>query len=172
MYAAAARCLDEIRTLLEDSVVDLDVLREAVEHAKKQSHSELLKQVVTTDQSARKEYSAHMQKHGGDWKAARKSWIAQKKTSPGDIFGDRAGHKKIKKAEPHFDHSKFSGKDWHHYWLHAQHSDQDPAYQRHALGVIKKHLGSEHAHYKYLHDRISCSTKGKQRYGTQDICEK
>jgi hypothetical protein len=45
-----------------------------------------------------------------------------------------------------------------------------PDFQKNALETITKHLGKDNDYYKYLSDRISCNSKGTQKYGTQNIC--
>ena len=71
-----------------------------------------------------------------------------------------------------FDFDSFNRKDWDNYWILSQHSDQFPEFQEEALKIIKKYLGDEDDNFKYLYDRISCKKNGRQKYGTQYICEK
>ena len=47
------------------------------------------------------------------------------------------------------------------------------AFQKEVLAKIKQFPHKKQkTHYQYLSDRISCAETGKQKYGTQDICEK
>ena len=69
--------------------------------------------------------------------------------------------------------SKISDQAWDDLWLVTQHSDDDRAFQKEVLAKIKQFPHEKQkTHYQYLSDRISCAETGKQKYGTQDICEK
>ena len=59
-------------------------------------------------------------------------------------------------------------------WLLAQHADADPAFQLQALKLIEPLIATGEANrkdYAFLKDRVTLKIDGKQRYGTQLICE-
>lgn len=121
------------------------------------------------DQAERNKYRKFVKsKAGGDWTKGAQMY-AQLKGRPGnDIFGDSERQARFIKMT--FDFDKFTDKDWHNYWMMAQHCDNNRNFQRQALATIEKYLGQDHSHYHYLYDRISCGTTGTQKYGTQDGC--
>ena len=130
-----------------------------------------LSSMVSQDQAERNEYANFVKSQaGGDWTKGAKMYAQLKKRSSNNIFGDVARLNQFMKMK--FDFDKFTDEDWDNYWLLAQHCDDNREFQKNALSIIKKYQGTAHSHYKYLYDRISCGTTGKQKYGTQDICGK
>ena len=99
-----------------------------------------------------------------------KMYAQLKKRPSNDIFGDTERLNQF--IETKFDFTKFTNDDWDNYWLLAQHCDHNRNFQKQALATIAKYQGTDHSHYKYLYDRISCGTTGQQKYGTQDVCGK
>jgi hypothetical protein len=133
--------------------------------------SNLLSQMVKDDQSERRRYSNFvLSKFDGDYEKGAKEFAKINNRDTNDIFNDSVRLKKFTQIE--FDFKLFTEKDWENYWLLAQHSDLYPEFQKKALNLIEKHLGTNSELYCYLYDRISCRESGKQKYGTQDICEK
>ena len=58
-------------------------------------------------------------------------------------------------------------------WLIVQHTDFDPAFQKHALTLMEPLLDTgeiERSHYAYLYDRVALNTEGYTLYGTQVHC--
>ena len=136
-----------------------------------ESFSNLLSQMVKDDQSERRRYSDFvLDKFDGDYERGAKEFAKINNRNTDDIFNDSVRLKKFTQIE--FDFKLFTEEDWENYWLLAQHSDLYPEFQKKALNVIKKHLGTNNELYHYLYDRISCGESGKQKYGTQNICEK
>lgn len=124
--------------------------------------------LVKQDQKERKDYQTFIkQKAKGDWETGVKLWIAHKKRSADDVFGEKKRLAQFTKAD--LDFPSFDDDDWENYWLLCQHCDFNLAFQKKALQNIKKHLGTNNEHYKYLSDRISMATSGRQKYGTQDM---
>jgi predicted transcriptional regulator len=133
--------------------------------------SAALASMASQEQSERKEYEDFVKSQaGGDWDNAAKMYAKLKKRPSTDIFGDASRQNQFMKMK--FDFDKFTNADWHNYWLMAQHCDHSRDFQKNALSIIKKYLGTDHENYKYLYDRISCGTTGNQKYGTQRICNK
>lgn len=59
-------------------------------------------------------------------------------------------------------------------WLIAQHADEDPAFQIEAIRLMEPLLASgevSRSDLAYLYDRTMLKMAGKQRYGTQMICQ-
>lgn len=59
-------------------------------------------------------------------------------------------------------------------WLLVQHADADPAFQLRALRAIEPLVPSgevSKADYAHLYDRIMLKITGRQRYGTQAMCD-
>ena len=132
--------------------------------------NESLSSLVAQDQSERNEYKNFVKSQaGGDWSKGAKMYALLKKRPSNDIFGDAARLNQFMKME--FDFDKFTDKDWKNYWLLAQHCDNNRDFQKNALSIIEKYLGTDHSHYKYLYDRISINLTGKQKYGTQNTLE-
>lgn len=126
---------------------------------------------VNQDQAERNEYAQFVKsKAGGDWNKGAKMYAQLKKRPSNDIFGDTERLNQF--IETKFDFTKFTNDDWDNYWLLAQHCDRNRNFQKQALATIAKYQGTDHSHYKYLYDRISCGTTGQQKYGTQDGCDK
>lgn len=69
-------------------------------------------------------------------------------------------------------YDELSEEGWSHLWMLAQHADDDRSLQQKYLKIILQYLGTDHGHYKYLYDRISCGLSGTQKYGTQNGCNK
>jgi hypothetical protein len=59
-------------------------------------------------------------------------------------------------------------------WLLIQHADDDPVYQYHVLQLMAPLVDKgevNRRHYALLYDRVMLPLTGKQRYGTQFICD-
>jgi hypothetical protein len=59
-------------------------------------------------------------------------------------------------------------------WLLIQHADDDPVYQHHVLQLMAPLVDKgevNRRHYALLYDRVMLPLTGKQRYGTQFICD-
>jgi pyrimidine deaminase RibD-like protein len=135
------------------------------------THNQTLSQMVAQDQTERNEYQQFVNtKAGGDWHKGAKMYAAFKNRSQDDVFGERAQLQKF--MDMQFDFDQFTQTDWDNYWLLAQHCDFNRTFQKQALSIITKYLGTDHSHYRYLYDRISCGASGTQKYHTQDICGK
>jgi len=131
--------------------------------------SEILSSLVNQDQKERSDYANFVKnKAGGDFTKGSTLYAKLKNRSTDDIFGEKENLKKFVKIN--FDFKTFTREDWKNYWLLAQHSDFDRPFQQKALNYIKKYLGDKSKEYKYLYDRLSCSSSGTQKYNTQDIC--
>jgi hypothetical protein len=131
-----------------------------------------LASLVNGDQKDRSDYAAFIKANGGDWDQGAKLYAAKHNRSPDDIFGEKARNAAFITKARGFDFSTFSEQGWDNFWLICQHCDFDRAFQKWALVAIQKHQGTAHSHYKYLYDRISCGLSGRQKYGTQDICDR
>lgn len=130
----------------------------------------LLSALVQKDQQERQQYQNFVKsKASGDWNKGATLYAQAKHRPANDIFGERARLNQFIQAQ--FDFSKFGPEDWDHYWTLAQHCDFDRNFQKKALQKIEQHLGTESEQYKYLYDRISCGLTGKQKFGTQDVCQ-
>lgn len=60
-------------------------------------------------------------------------------------------------------------------WLMVQHADADPAFQLAVLRAMEPLVPSgdvSQTDYAYLYDRVMLKITGKQRYGTQAMCDK
>jgi len=131
--------------------------------------SEILSSLVNQDQKERSDYANFVKnKAGGDFTKGSTLYAKLKNRSTDDIFGEKENLKKFVKIN--FDFKTFTREDWKNYWLLAQHSDFDRPFQQKALNYIKEYLGDKSKEYKYLYDRLSCSSSGTQKYNTQDIC--
>jgi len=131
--------------------------------------SEILSSLVYQDQKERSDYANFVKtKAEGDFTKGAKLYAKLKKRSTDDLFGEKENLEKFVKIN--FDFETFSKSDWKNYWLLAQHSDFDRQFQQKALNYIKQYLGDKSKEYKYLYDRLSCSSRGTQKYNTQDIC--
>ena len=135
------------------------------------NQSDILSQMAKEDQLERNEYNnlVHNEFYG-DYEKGGDEYSKIKNRDRDDIFGDRDRLSNFIKMN--FDFDSFNRKDWDNYWILSQHSDQFPEFQEEALKIIKKYLGDEDDNFKYLYDRISCKKNGRQKYGTQYICEK
>ena len=130
-----------------------------------------LRAFAAQDQEERNEYGNFVRTQaGGDFEQGAKLWAAKKKRPADDIFGDLARQQQFMKMK--FDFDKFTEQDWADYWIIAQHCDHSRQFQQQALSIIKRYLGSDHKHFKWLSDRISCGFTGTQTYGTQTMCDK
>jgi hypothetical protein len=130
-----------------------------------------LRAFAACDQEERIEYGNFVRTQvGGDGEQGAKLWAEKKKRPANDIFGDLARQQQFMKMK--FDFDKFSEQDWADYWIIAQHCDDFRQFQQQALSIIKQYLGTDHKHYKWLSDRISCGLTGTQTHGTQDMCNK
>ena len=128
----------------------------------------MMADLVKQDQKERKDYQNFInQKAKGDWEEGVKMWVAHKKRSIDDVFDEKKRLAKFTKTD--FDFSSFDEDDWENYWLLCQHCDFNLPFQKKALQMIKKNLGTNNDHYKYLSDRISMATTGRQKYGTQNM---
>jgi hypothetical protein len=126
----------------------------------------ILQQLAGDDQRERHAYSKFLQNQSNDdWKHAAKLWSQKNNRSPDDIFLDTPRLKKFMSLR--FDFDKFDRKDWQNYWILSQHADNFPMFQKHALKIIRKYLGTDHSHYRYLSDRLSNNRTGRQLFGTQ-----
>jgi len=154
--------INKVRDLIKKLIKEeLDV--------KKNPHSSTLSNLRNQDQSERQTYSKFVQnKFKGDYEKGAKAYAKLKNRSEDDVFGDEERLKKFMSLN--FPFNSFSEKDWENYWLLSQHADLYPDFQKNALETITKHLGKDNDYYKYLSDRISCNSKGTQKYGTQNIC--
>ena len=133
--------------------------------------NEQLKHWSEQDQTERNTYAKYVKDElKGNWENAGKIWAKLKNRSSDDVFGDDARLKEFMNTKFNFD--EFDKEDWHRYWVLSQHADKYIEFQKHALEIIKKYLGSDHINYKYLCDRISCKETGTQKYNTQDGCNK
>lgn len=131
--------------------------------------SEILSSLVYQDQKERSDYANFVKnKAGGDFTKGSTLYAKLKNRSTDDIFGEKENLKKF--VEINFDFKTFTRADWKNYWLLAQHSDFNRPFQQKALNFIKRYLGDKSKEYKYLYDRLSCSSSGTQKYNTQDIC--
>lgn len=133
-------------------------------------YSQKLDFFAKQDQKERNEYSKKLSS-GKDWKEIAREYAKKKGRAPDDLFGDKTRLKQFWSMK-NLPFDSFSKKDWFNYWLLSQHSDENLLFQKQALEQIKKHLGSNHEHAKYLADRISMSETGKQEFGTQKVLEK
>ena len=130
---------------------------------------ESLSSLVAQDQSERTEYQQFVKTQAdNDWDKGAEMYAALKKRPATDIFGEKARLNNFMQMK--FDFTNFNEDDWNNYWLLAQHCDSNRAFQKQALGIIKKFKGEENTHYQYLYDRVSCGIYGTQKYGTQDMC--
>ena len=138
---------------------------------KKNPHSSILSNLTNQDQSERQKYSKFVQtKFKGDYEKGSKAYAKLKNRSADNVFGDKERLGKFMSLD--FNFNSFSDKDWENYWLLSQHADLYPDFQKNALEMITKHLGKGNDYYEYLYDRISCNSRGTQKFGTQDICSK
>jgi hypothetical protein len=133
--------------------------------------SSYLASLEQNDQTERNTYAAFVKSIGGDWDQGAKLYAAKHNRPPDDIFGEKAKNAAFIAKARSFDFQTFSEQDWDNFWLVCQHCDFDRAFQKWALAAIQQHQGANHSHYKYLYDRISCGLSGRQKYGTQDICD-
>ena len=130
-----------------------------------------LRDFAALDQSERNAFGDFVKDQAsGDPAQDQKLWAAKKKRPANDIFGDLVRQRQFIKMK--FDFDKFTEQDWFDYWIIAQHCDDFRQFQQQALSIIKQYLGTDHKHYKWLSDRISCGFTGTQTYGTQDMCVK
>lgn len=133
--------------------------------------STFLSQLRKQDQDERNEYSKFVQtQYDGNYERGAEEYSKLKNRERDNVFGDKERINSFIRKEFNFD--TFSEHDLENYWLLSQHADFDINFQKVALKNIKKYLGINNDYYKYLFDRISCNVNGKQKYGTQDICEK
>jgi len=132
--------------------------------------STYLSSVQKIDQTERRNYASFVKANGGDYEKGAKLYAQKYNRSSDDIFGEKKRNSAFIAKAQKFDFANFSKDDWNNFWLICQHCDFDRNFQKWALIVIKKFLGPDNNHYKYLYDRISCALYGKQKYGTQDIC--
>ena len=129
--------------------------------------SKILSSLVNQDQKERTEYQDFVEKNANnDYQRGATLWAKLKNRPADDVFGDKERFSRFKSTK--FDHSKFSKKDWHNYWLISQHADHDRDFQKQALSTIEQHLGRDNDMFKYLSDRIEMAEKGTQTYGTQN----
>lgn len=125
------------------------------------------------DQRERHDYMAFVKQHAnGDYEAGARLWAQHKKRPADDVFGDSARLASVKQALRKIDPNDLAEEDLHDLWIIAQHADRDTKFQVAVLKLLGSKLGEKSEDYRYLSDRISCNTKGTQRYGTQDHCEK
>lgn len=130
----------------------------------------LLSALVQQDQSERQQYQTFVKTQaGGDWNKGAQMYARAKRRPANDIFGERARLNKF--IQTKFDFATFTPEDWNNYWTLAQHCDFDRNFQKQALAAIEQNLGQDSEQYKYLYDRISCGLTGKQKFGTQDVCQ-
>jgi len=156
---------------IQDGNPDRSNWNPVYEHVTPKTDNQTLSQMVARDQTERNEYQQFVKtKAGGDWHMGAKMYAAFKNRRQDDVFGERSGLQKFMSMQ--FDFDQFTQTDWDNYWLLSQHCDFNRTFQKQALSIITKYLGTEHSHYRYLYDRISCGTSGTQKYGTQDICGK
>jgi hypothetical protein len=134
--------------------------------------SQYLSSMSNQDQVERNEYMKFVKNRGTDYVVGSKLYAKLKNRSPQDIFGEKDRNKQFIIQSKNFNFSEFSSEDWDNFWLLSQHCDFDRSFQKYALSMIEKFQGTEHSHYQYLYDRISCGTTGSQKYGTQDLCNK
>jgi len=147
------------------------VFKQPQKQAVAEGSEQSLASMVSQDQSERNEFEKFVKSQAGDdWTKGAKMYAQLKKRPSNDIFGDASRQNQFMKMK--FDFDKFTDVDWHNYWLMAQHCDHNRDFQKNALSIIKKYLGTDHENYKYLYDRISCGATGNQKYGTQLICDK
>jgi hypothetical protein len=131
------------------------------------SQSQSLSSMVSQDQAERNAYKAWVEAQlGGDYTKGGEMWAKLKNRPRNDIFGDAVRQDQFMKMK--FDFDKFTTQAWNDYWLMAQHCDNNRDFQKNALSIIEKYLGTDHNHYKFLYDRISKALTGKQKYGTQN----
>jgi hypothetical protein len=131
--------------------------------------SVFLASMEAQDQAERNKFEKLVKsKAGGDWAKGAQMYAQLKGRSSNDIFDGLKLSDQFMKMQ--FDFDKFDNEDWDNYWMLAQHCDHNRDFQKNALSIIKKYQGTNHSHYKYLYDRISCGATGTQKYGTQNIC--
>ena len=122
------------------------------------------------DQIERDEYDKFVKGElKGNWEGAGAIWAKRKNRPADDVFGDDARLRQFIRYK--FDFKQFDETDWANYWLLAQHCDKYRDFQETALDIITQHLGTNHSHYRYLSDRLSCAKTGTQKYGTQNGCK-
>lgn len=133
--------------------------------------NDFLANLVAIDQQERLNYDQFVHsKAQGNYELGAKMYAELMNRSPDDIFGERARLKGFTKTKFNFD--LFDQQDWENYWLLSQHCDFDRSFQRKALNIISMNLGHDHEYVKFLYDRIICGITGRQKYNTQDICQK
>lgn len=135
--------------------------------------SSYLNNLVVIDQKTRKDYADFVNNdNGGDWNLGAINFAKKYGRPIDDIFGENLRMKQFMKKAKLFNFDIFSNDDWNNFWLICQHCDDDRKFQQWALDLIEKKFGKSNKNYKYLCDRISCGIMGRQKYGTQDICER
>ena len=138
--------------------------------------SSTLSSIAKGDQELRTEFDVFIKSRGGVWsQELLKQFVADKKTSLNDVFGDEKRQKEFAdlfSSLTDADYNDFTEEDWRNFWLIAQHADYNRPLQKKVQGILLKHKGEKSKHYRYITDRISCAETGSQKYGTQKICEK
>jgi ABC-type glycerol-3-phosphate transport system substrate-binding protein len=108
-------------------------------------YSRLFQQWSDMDQSMRNELSnSYAEKYGKEfnqelWDANLKQFIEKHQTTLDDVFGDAKRLNQLKELLPKFDYNEFSEKDWEHFWILAQHADDDEYLQKQALSILGKY---------------------------------
>ena len=139
-----------------------------------------LSKLRAIDQKERNELNKYYKQVGKKFKTAEdalRQYRLDKKIPPSQKNVFTILTPQLKKVVSYIDQKKLwekiSDQAWDDLWLVAQHSDDDRAFQKEVLDKIKEFSHKEQkSHYQYLSDRISCAEEGKQKYGTQDKCEK
>lgn len=131
-----------------------------------------LRQLVAQDQRERNELNRYYQnpKYKGNWQAALQQFKVDKGITGDVVFTVFTPQLRDLCSQINF--KKLSKRGWEDFWMLAQHADDDRQLQKWCLQTISTHLGQQSSHYKYLADRISCAETGRQKFNTQDGCNK
>jgi len=163
-------------TKLQESIrrftntLEMIVYEKQKQEVNESNTSSYLEQLVKKDQNERNQYISFVKSNGGDYDQGSKDYAKKHGRKVDDIFGEKADNIGFITKAKGFQFQSFSEKDWKNFWLVCQHCDFDRNFQKWALDKIKKYLGDDNDHFKYLWDRVSCGLTGRQNYGTQDIC--
>ena len=131
-----------------------------------------LETIAKQDQAERNEYRKNYLEPLG-YEAGIKKWLQDKNRQPDDVFDDKKNHASIKTilSEIIQKNKPLAPTQLRNAFLVTQHLDANRPAQQAFLGFLQKHH-PESESFKYLHDRLSCASTGKQTFGTQDICKK
>ena len=157
------------------------IIRESQGASPDRTISHALEAMEQADQEPRNAWKRFLTQRGA-WpptpeqiEALRPEFIAHRGAATDDMFGDKprlaSAIRLIDQIRSADLWGSLTEKDWERLWLLVQHMDSHPQVQKEILAVIKRWLGTEHSHYRFLADRISCRERGVQRFGTQAGCK-